>query len=192
MTSIDDGQIFGKMGGTVYAEDATSPFDDYVAVYDKGGWTLHMLRHILTDAKFFAALKDYAQAYAYGNAETQDFQRVCEAYYGNSLDWFFQQWIYAPGRPFYKVSKEIGNRNAQGNYDVTVSIKQKQSHEIPGREVSVYLMPLDVMIYYADGSKETQVIFNNKRKQTFTLTTTRQPVRVAIDEDNWVLKKMKG
>ncbi len=192
MTSIDDGQIFGTMGGTVYAEDATDPFDDYDAVYDKGGWTLHMLRHIMTDERFFAALRDYAAQYAFSNTETTDFQRVCEAHYGRELDWFFQQWIYAPGRPFYKVSNEIGNRTTQGNYTISLSIKQKQSHAIPGRESSVYIMPLDVMIYYADGSKETRSIFNDKRKQNFTLTTTKQPTRVVIDEDNWVLKKMKG
>ena len=53
--------------------------------------------------------------------------------YGASLDWFFKQWMYAPGRPVYKISTDIGAADASGSYAVTVTVKQKQSHQIPGR-----------------------------------------------------------
>lgn len=193
MLEMDDGKMFGRLGGTVYAEDTSNPFDDARAIYDKGAWVLHMLRHVMSDAKFFAALKDYGQRFASANASTRDFQQVCEQHHGNSLEWFFQQWIYAPGRPSYKVSLDVGPADSQGFYDVTVTIKQKQSHEIPGRAESVYIMPLDIKFYYDDGSTDaqTRTVFNDARKQSFTFRTFGKPVRVRVDEDNWVLKKVK-
>ncbi|HVG21298.1 MAG TPA: M1 family metallopeptidase, partial [Blastocatellia bacterium] len=189
--SYDDGEVNGRLGGTVNAENLNNPFDDRGAIYTKGAWVLHMLRHVLGDAEFFAALKDYREQFAYGNASTKDFQRACENRYGGSLDWFFQQWVYAGRRPVYKVSSDVSKADPSGNYTVSLTIKQKQSHEIPGRDQSVYVMPLDVMIRYADGSRETRVIRNDARKQKFSFTVSKQPVAVAIDEDNWVLKKLK-
>jgi aminopeptidase N len=194
MLEMDDGKVFGRLGGTVYAEDTSDPFDDTLAIYDKGAWVLHMLRRVMGDEKFFAALKDYGRRFASANASTEDFQQVCEQHYGSSLEWFFQQWIYAPGRPSYKVSFELGQPDPDGSsYDVTVTIKQKQTHQIPGRAASVYIMPLDIRFYYEDGSVDFQsrTIWNDSRKQSFKLKAFGKPVRVALDEDNWVLKKVK-
>ncbi|MEK6407246.1 MAG: M1 family metallopeptidase [Acidobacteriota bacterium] len=189
--SYDDGVVDGALGGTVTAENLDRPFDDQGAIYRKGGWVLHMLRHVLGDQKFFDALKQYRERFAFSNASTLDFQRVCEEYYGASLDWFFQQWIYAPGRPVYKVTSDIGSADQSGNYKVTVVIKQKQSHEIPGRADGVYIMPLDVTIHYVDGTRETRTVWDDARKRKFAFTVAKQPVDVGVDEDHWVLRKLK-
>jgi aminopeptidase N len=189
--SYDDGVVDGALGGTVTAENLDNPFDDNGAVYRKGGWVLHMLRHVLGDQKFFDALKQYSARYAFSNASTADFQQVCEGLYGASLDWFFRQWIYARGRPIYKVSSEISPAGASGNYTVTLVVKQKQSQEIPGRGNGNYIMPLDVTIHYSDGTSDTRVVFNESRKQSFTFTVAKQPVSVGLDESHWILRKVK-
>jgi aminopeptidase N len=189
--SYDDGEVFGQLGGTVTAENLDDPFDDTGAVYRKGAWTLHMLRHLMGDETFFATLKDYRQRFSFGSASTKDFQQVCEEHYGDTLDWFFEQWIYAPGRPVYKVSSVISPADAAGNYTVSLVIKQKQSHAIPNRAESVYIMPLDVTIHYADGTSETRVVLNDKRKQSFVFNVSKQPASVGLDEGHWVLKKVK-
>lgn len=193
-TSYDDQQVYGRMGGTVTAENLINPFDDTGAIYTKGAWVLHMLRHLLGDEKFFSALKQYANAHAFANASTVDFQKVCESQYGAPLDWFFQQWIYAPGRPVYKVYSEISSLGG-GNFNIFLSLKQTQTHTIPGRAgdaASVYIMPLDVVIHYADGTSETRVIQNNIKKQKYNLPVSKSPASVSLDENNWVLKKLKG
>ena len=188
--SYDDGEVFGRLGGTVTAEDLGNPFDDTGAVYRKGAWALHMLRHLMGDERFFAALRDYRQRFAFSNASTADFQQVCEEHYGEKLDWFFPQWLYAPGRPIYKASSEISPGETAGHI-VTLVIKQKQTQAIPGRADGVYVMPLDVTIHYADGTSETRVVRNDRRKQVFNFIVTKQPVSVGVDEGRWVLKKMK-
>lgn len=189
--SYDDGIVDGALGGTVTAENPDDPFDDRGAIYRKGGWVLHMLRHVLGDQKFFDALKAYRARYAFSNASTADFQQVCEGFYGASLDWFFTQWIYAAGRPVYKMSSDISGADAAGNYTVSLLIKQRQTQEIPGRENGNYIMPLDLTIHYADGTSETRMVLNDSRKQRFTFTVSKQPVDVGLDESHWILKKVK-
>jgi aminopeptidase N len=187
----DDGAVAGELGGTVIAENSDDPFDDDGAIYEKGAWILHMLRHILGDQKFFEVLNQYRSQYAFSNASTRDFQQVCEAYYGESLEWFFRQWVYAPFRPVYKVNSDISSADQSGNYSVTVVIKQKQTHDIPGRAEPIYIMPLDITIHFADGSRETRSVQNEVRKQRYTFTVSKRPVSVGVDEGNWVLKRRK-
>jgi aminopeptidase N len=189
--SYDDGKLLGNLGGTVTAEDLDNPFDDRGAIYTKGAWVLHMLRHIVGEQAFFDSLKDYRERFAFGNASTRDLQQVFETHYDSSLDWFFQQWIYATGRPFYKVSTDVATLDASAGYVVTVTIKQKQSQQIPGRGESVYIMPLDVTIHFEDGSSQTQSVRNDSRKQTFSFAVSKHPVDVVIDQGHWVLKKLK-
>ena len=190
--SYDDGLVDGALRGTVVAENPDNPFDDNGAIYRKGGWVLHMLRHVMGNHKFFDALKEYAIRYGFSNASTRDFRGVCEEFYGSSLDWFFKQWIYTPGRPIYKVSTDISSPGTNGDYNITMVVKQKQTQEIPGRGNATYVMPLDVTIHYVDGSSETRVVINDRQKQAFTFTVPKRPIGVGLDESHWVLKKVKG
>ncbi|MBU0690381.1 T9SS type A sorting domain-containing protein [bacterium] len=80
--------------------------DDYWSsvVYEKGGCVLHMLRWVMGDSSFFQSLREYGAEHAYGNAVTADFQAKCEEHYGESLQWFFDQWVYSgTGYPRFEV-----------------------------------------------------------------------------------------
>ncbi|HEX3878537.1 MAG TPA: M1 family metallopeptidase, partial [Bryobacteraceae bacterium] len=68
-------------------------------VYQKGGWTLHMLRGQIGDEKFWAGIRDYYARYCNSNASTAEFRRVMEENSGADLGWFFDQWIYRVGSP---------------------------------------------------------------------------------------------
>lgn len=190
----DDHKVFGQLGGTVYAEDLNDPYDDIGAIYDKGGWVLHMLRHVMGDEKFFLTLKDYRAQFAFKNATTADFQKVCEDHFGAPLGEFFDQWVFTPGRPVYKFSSSIVASD-NGKYLVKGTIKQRQKIKIPNRShelESIYIMPIDITITYEDGTTETQVIKNNARNQNFTLELTKKPKSVGFDEGSWILKTLNG
>jgi aminopeptidase N len=190
--SYDDGLVDGRLGGTVTAENPGNPFDDRGAIYTKGAWVLHMLRRLVGDEKFFLALKDYRARHQFGNSSTSDLREAFERQYGGPLDWFFQQWIYAPGRPSYKFSWDLSGADATGVHTIRVTLKQKQDIAIPGRQASVFIMPIDVTVRFDDGTTETRVLFNDARKQKFNLTFSKRPSSVGLDPDNWVLKKLKG
>ena len=65
--------------------------------YEKGGWTLHMLRAQVGDSAFFQGVRDYWTAHRHGSALTSDLQRAVESRAGARLDWLFDQWLRRPG-----------------------------------------------------------------------------------------------
>jgi aminopeptidase N len=65
--------------------------------YQKGGWTLHMLRTLVGDSAFFRGIRTYYAAHLDGNAMTDDLMTAMERSSGMKLGWFFDQWLRRPG-----------------------------------------------------------------------------------------------
>jgi len=63
------------------------------AIYYKGAWVLHMLRHVIGDAAFFDAIYAYTNdpALRYGVSDTEDLRQAFEAASGMDLTWFFNE-----------------------------------------------------------------------------------------------------
>ena len=144
--------------------------------YQKGGWVLHMLRHVMGDEKFFAGIRDYYRTYRDRTALTEDLQRVMEFHAGRPLDWFFKEWIYEPGYPIYDAAW----RWDESAKEVRLRITQKQ-------EKTTFRMPLDVEIK-SGGTTRREVVQMNEREQTFTFKLNAKPQSLALDPDEWVLK----
>ncbi len=187
----DDGIASGRLRGTVYAEDATDPFDDIPAIYTKGAWVLHMLRYVLGDERFFAALREYGRRFAYANASTEDLMGVFSEFYGESLEWFFEQWVYAPMRPIYTFTWSVEPEG--GGYRLRLRLQQKQAHEIKRRDPTlppIYIMPVEFTLQYADGTSEVKRVWNRARQEEFVFWLTRPPTSVILDARGWILKEV--
>ena len=91
-------------GGSVYRPDTSTVGNifSWNHVYQKGAWVLHMLRHVIQDEAFFNSFLEFREMFQYSHASTEDFQGVAESQYGESLEWFFDQWIYGSGKPHYR------------------------------------------------------------------------------------------
>ena len=183
----DDGNPNGYLGGSVYRTNGNQPFADTGAVYDKGAWVLHMLKHVMGEAGFNQALRDYRAAHQLGNASTADLRAACEAAYGQPLTWFFDQWIYTPKRPIYRFSF------AAGTGSVTVTLDQTQPQKVANRTSNrdTYIMPVDFTLHYQDGTAETRTALNDKRSQTFAFSVSKPVTSVGFDEEHWILKAMR-
>jgi aminopeptidase N len=72
--------------------------------YLKGAATLHMLRHELGDAPFFAALSAFLKKHQFGNVESHDLKIAIEETTGRNLETFFAQWVTGAGAPQLEVS----------------------------------------------------------------------------------------
>ena len=90
-------------------------------VYQKGGWTLHMLRGVIGTEKFWAGIREYYRRYRDSNASTDDLRRVMEEAGGTDLDWFFRQWLRRAGSPVveggwkYNAGDEEGGDRARAD-----------------------------------------------------------------------------
>jgi aminopeptidase N len=150
-------------------------------VYRKGAWVMHMLRHVVGDATFFDALRQYAQAHAYGNAVTEDLKRSYEAAWGHDLDWFFAEWVYGEGQPRYRVLWEPVTQELDGRTRVRIEVRQ----ETTGPQY--FKMPLDARFHLVDGGEFVTVLWDSLPEQAFLVDTPAPPDSLAIDPRDWVL-----
>jgi aminopeptidase N len=163
--------------GSIYRTDTTNVWSifDYI-VYGKGAWTLHMLRHVVGDDAFFQILHDYRETYQFSTASTEDFQAVAESVYGSSLGWFFAQWIYGSGKPYYRWWW-AEDADYTGNLSqIKIHIDQIQSVSYP-----TFKMPIDLKI-----GDSTYVIWDSLRTQEFTIELDQLPINVELDPIKWI------
>ena len=172
MVNMDAGPYAGTVVGPPYIWDSI--------VYDKGAWVAHMLRRVIGDAAFFTLLTDFQAAHAYGNADTDDFIAAAEAAHGADLDWFFDPWLFAEGRPSYQY-EWIATGPGPGGHGVEITLEQTQSASFP-----VYEMPIDVVVTTTEGT-ESFVVVNDMATQVFNLSLPAPASAVALDPDRWIL-----
>ena len=165
----------GSYGGTVYVYDIEN-YDgifDGTTVYNKAAWVLHMLRHVVGDDEFFDILAAYRAVYEGGSATTEDFKIVAESVIGGDLKWFFDEWIYDGGAPYYKYGwkqEQIGGQNL-----VKLYINQYQTtYGYPN-----FRMPIDVTIDTAADSA-TNIVWHNSSNQWYLLKAERQQMCSSI------------
>ncbi|MEW5765097.1 MAG: M1 family metallopeptidase [Acidobacteriota bacterium] len=192
MAYFDDGQYDGYLRGSPYLRNGNTAFADTGAIYDKGAWVLHMLRRVVGDGAFFDALRAYRAAHAYGNATTEDLRAAFEGEWGGDLSWFFDQWVYTVKRPIYRLrwSQEAG---ASSGFRVVVTLEQRQPHKVARRTTrrDVYLMPLDLILHFEDGTSEIRTVWNDQRVQSFDFDVPKAVASVGLDEENYVLKVLQ-
>ncbi len=173
MRSLDVGSFQGPVYDPTYLFSST--------VYKKGAWVLHMLRHVMGDALFSQLLREWAIRYAYGNAVTADFQTLAENLHGQSLDWFFAEWVYNPGKPLYAywwLPVNLGG----GAWAVTLNVEQEQIDAPP------FKMPIDIGVVTAGGDTTWSVIADSLEVQTFTVPAGGEPVALLFDPYFWILR----
>ena len=73
----------------------------------KGAAVIQMLRNVMGDDAFMKVLMEYPKRFAWKSANTDDFHKICEEAYGQSLNWFFQQWIESSGAPEFKMEYTV-------------------------------------------------------------------------------------
>jgi aminopeptidase N len=147
----------------------------------KGAWLLHMLRQVMGDEAFFAAIKEYVTVYRYKNVETVDFQQICERNCRHRLQWFFDEWLLGTGRPQYSAS--VTNRPGSETYLVSLSLTQEQKND------RIYSMPVNIRFILDNGKIIQKRFWNDLQKQTYRLKLSGPVARVVVDPEDDILKK---
>ncbi len=168
--------------GTVYVPDGSSESRIFSTsfTYNKGAWVLHMLRHVLGDTKFFAALADYRALHAYSTVTTEDVRFAAEGQYGSDLNWFFDEWVYQLGAPKYTYG--ASSTTVNGQTYLLLSLNQTQT----GTNYPTFKMPIDLR-YTAASTQTTKVIWNDAKNENFVIPVAGAPSGITLDPDSWIL-----
>ncbi|MGI8469088.1 MAG: M1 family aminopeptidase [Pyrinomonadaceae bacterium] len=168
---------------TQYYANKDAMFDNYA--YPGGGSVLHMLRKHLGDELFFKSLNHYLVTNAHKPVETEQLRIAIEEATGQSMDWFFDEWLYKMGHPVFEVTK---------NYDaatkkLTMNVKQTQkidpNNAFPQTEF--FQTYVDVEI---DGNVQ-RVWIKPQAENVFTFDAPVEPKIVNFDYESTLLKELK-
>jgi aminopeptidase N len=149
-------------------------------VYQKGGWTLHMLRGQVGSDKFWAGIREYYRRFRDGNASTADFRQVMEEVSGTDLGWFFQQWLYRAGSP---AVEGAWTYNAESK-KIELELAQTQAGD-------VFRLPLDVSVSAQNAPPKIEKIELTAKQQKFEIASEKEPASVELDPNVWILMDVK-
>lgn len=152
---------------------------DVAIIYYKGGLILNMLRNYVGDDAFFKSLHEYLTAHQYGTVEAQDLRLAFEKVTGQDLNWFFNQWFFAPGHPKLNISYEYN----PDQHNVAVTVEQTQE---TGNGVSIFKIPVAVDVYVNGKVNRYKATFDQK-EQTRVFPCDGKPDLVNFDGDKMLL-----
>jgi aminopeptidase N len=162
----------------IVSRDYREPIDLFDRhLYEKGGLVLHMLRRKLGDEVFWRGVRLYLERHAHGIVETNDLMRAFESVSGESLERFFDQWVYRPGHPDLKVT--IGWEDGLLN----VRVKQKQK----GQDVATFGFPLEVLVGARSGKLERHRKEVTDSSDALVVRLEERPAFVVFDPEQRVL-----
>jgi hypothetical protein len=151
-------------------------------VYFKGASVLHMLRRILGDEAFFSLMRDWATLFAFGNVSTDDLRVLASSHHRESLDWFFDQWVYRRGHPELEVAwVDLGEDD--GERTVEILVRQAQLE-------SPFRLPLDVVVHTVAGEVEATLEVTRALSR-FRVTVPAEVASVSFDPLSWQLMELE-
>lgn len=160
----------------------------YRLIYSKGAYVLHMLRMMLfdynkkSDERFIAMMKDYVRQYSGRVATTADFRHVVENHFGQSMAWFFDQWVYGTDIPLYHIEHSM-SASADGSHVLTVTVEQTGVADN-------FQMPLPILVHFSSGYAAVFVHVTGTNPVTRQFRLPQEPQKIEINPWNAVLCEM--
>jgi aminopeptidase N len=161
-------------------------FDTYA--YPRGGAVLHMLRTYLGEENWWRSINHYLNKYAHQPVETAQFRIAIEETTGQSMEWFFDEWLYKMGHPIFRVTQNY-DPSAQA-LKLTVRQEQKPDPDSRYPQVDLFQTPVDIEIGTATNTRVERVRIEPKEEQTFTFRVDSQPLLVNFDYHDTLIKEL--
>jgi len=174
-----------------YSRNITNRVTEFSKIYNEPIWirslqynydafACHMLHKVMGDEKFFKLLTEYERLLANSPIpiQTGRFVQMAGNIYGESLEWFFDQWEKSNGLPHLKVDEVTLKKNNNG---WRIKGKLIQSGK------SFFVLPVEFSLETEKGH-ELFTIWQRERLANFEYQTANKPVVLKADANNDILK----
>ena len=162
-------------------------------VYPKGALVMQMLKQHLGPERFWAAIRRYLTDHAYGTATTDDLRQAVLHATGESLPWFWSQWMYQAGHPEFQVAAAYDSTARA----LTLTVRQTQTDTAPptvGGErfttPAVFHAPLAVRVGTSRGDIVARAVIDAREQTVRIENVPEPPTMVVFDDENAVLKTL--
>jgi hypothetical protein len=143
----------------------------------------NMLRCMLGDQTFVDAYSKFYTDNKFRKASFGDIEKSFEQVSGKDLSPFFNQWVNRTGAPSLQLS-DVAVKNKKKQYTLSFKLSQTQKEDVFALDVPVY-------VYFDNDSiVEEQIVTANQRQNMYTLTFNKKPVRIDIDPEFQVMRRL--
>lgn len=150
--------------------------------YPQGSIVLDMMRYILGDDSYRAAIQFYLEDHAFKNVDSDDLMRSILERTGVNMDWFFKEWVYKGGHPVYKIEYALEGE------ELVMTIEQTQ--EI-SNEVGLFEMPFYWEAHLENGEVMSQRNWVRGPFDTLRMSGVTEDISFVLFDPGWqVLKKV--
>ena len=156
-------------------------YDDNSELREKrDAFICHMLRRQLGDEKFFKLVDIYMDLRQKSNqpVSTTRFRKLAEDIYGESLDWFFNQWINITELPQLILEKVTAKKDKKG-WQVHGCLLQLGE--------TILHLPIELAIDTKNGREIKKLCFDSKAID-FNILVQNEPQKLIADPDYEILK----
>jgi hypothetical protein len=147
-------------------------------IENKSTWVIHMLRTLMQrgagDTAFAAMLREFTGQFGGAFVTTADFKRIAEKHAGETLDWFFDDWVFGTGIPTYSLDYTITPSGAE-------FVVEGRVHQTGVSDAFTAPVPL-----YADDTLLGRVPVSVS-EEPFRFVVKQRPQRIQIDPKNTIL-----
>jgi len=151
----------------------------------RGALVLRMLHEQLGDEKWWKAVRHYVATNANRQVTTADFQNAIKEATGESLDWFFDQWVHKMGHPVFIITKSYD----ASKQELTLTVKQIQEIDATDSypQVEFFQGKIDVEI----DDKVEQVTLKPLAENVFSFQVSDRPKLVNFDHNSVWIKEIE-
>ena len=161
---------------------APGALDDQSAAYQsivfhKGAMVFRMLRETIGKEKFDQLLRSFIEEYRGKNASIDDFEKLTSRVAGESMRYFFAQWVEGTGVPEFTIDYQI-IRTRLGKFRTRGTVKQT---------LDTLRMPVQLMLR-AEGDNQTTTTKIEGKSEDFDFESNGQPLEVVVDPNYKILR----
>ena len=121
---------------------------------------------------------------AHQPVSTEDLRQAIEESTGQSMDWFFDEWLYKMGHPIFDITQSYDDATKK----LTLNVKQTQKIDVNNAfpQTEFFQSYVDVEI----DNKVERVWLKPQAENVFTFDSATKPKLVNFDYESTLLKEM--
>ena len=170
-----DGRTLESAGPIVWGVrlESSGTHDAWRSItYEKGAWIMHMLRRRLGDERFLKMLVELRRRYEFRAITNEEFRALAAEFMpphspSDTMDTFFDNWVYATGIPTLKVQSGIKGFKVSGTLTQS-GVDNDFSVDVP------------VEIQFAKGAPQIVWVRTSNEPAPFSVTVKQPPLRVSL------------
>lgn len=157
--------------------DYSDPISAMFNLYMKSEIFFEMLAYVIGEQALQQSIRELVTQYQYTTITELELQRTCEQHYGESLEWFFKQWLHGTPTVDYAKGEVRQFQKNDTTWVTEVEVKRKGDG----------IMPIDVLVEGKDGKPIVQRWDGKDAKGKVVFETPVKPRGIKVDPHNRVM-----